>query len=133
MVEIGTRNIKGCKPSLRYQKYFNRVSKLYFEGVPEIRVLVAPLLKITRLPQKELSKPSAWLDAGEYGLAGYDEWGNPVIILDKGMTVFHSVLAKQTVLHETIHFYIGMDKGHGKAFKAEIRRIAALGALDRLI
>jgi hypothetical protein len=135
MVEIGTRNIKGCKPSTRFQKYFQKTNILYFENsLPATRVLVAPLLKITRLPQKELSKSSSWVDAGEYGLAGYDEYGDPVIILDKGMCVFHSILAKQTVLHEQIHFYIGLDRpGHGIRFKTQVRRIASLGALDNLI
>ena len=132
MVEIGTQNIRGCKPSSRYQKFFDKNNLLYFEGsLPSTRVLTAPLLKIPT-SQKEAAEKKTWIDAGWYGLTGVDEHGDQCIILDRGMTIFHSILAKQTVLHEMIHIYLGTGT-HGKNFKIQIRRIAALGALDRLI
>lgn len=134
MVELaGTKVIKGCKPSPRYQKYFNQINILYFDGsLPSTKVLVAPLLKITSLSQKKASSGS-WKDAGSYGMCGISENDEYIIVLDKGTSIFHSIITKQTVLHEAIHLYIGLDKGHGKAFKTQIRRIASLGALDNLI
>ena len=134
MVDIsGARNIRGCKPSRKYQKYYDKINKLYFDGtLPPATVLVAPLLKITQLTQKEVEE-NDWLDGGEYGLVGYTEEGIACIILDKGTAVFHPLITYQTVCHEAIHLAIGLQKGHGKLFKQQIRRIAALGAFDTLI
>lgn len=127
--------IRGAKLSPRYQSYFSKCNRFYFEGkLPEVKVYVAPLLKITQLSQASAKDSENWKHAGEYALAGYDEAGDPCIILDKGTSIFHSILTKQSILHECIHFYIGLDiLTHGKQFKAQIRRIAALGALDDLI
>ena len=126
---------KGCRPSVRYQKYYNKCNKWCdFNGLlPPATVLTAPLLNITKLSQEGAENPKNWVDAGEYGLVGYDENDELCILLDRGTAVFHSILTRQTVLHEMIHVYIGLDKGHGKLFKTQIRRIAALGALDNLI
>lgn len=125
---------RGWKNSPRYQKLLNSYNKKYFDGrLPDIKVGTAPLLKITYLSQKDLSKPEK-IDGGEYGLAGIDERdGSPFIVLDKGICIFHSILAKQTLIHEAIHHFIGLEKGHGKLFKAQIRRVACLGAFDNLI
>jgi hypothetical protein len=125
---------RGWKNSPRYQKLFDSYNKKYFDGrLPDIKVGVAPLLKITYLSQKSLSKPEK-IDGGEYGLAGTDPTdGTPYIVLDKGMTVFHVLMAKLTLIHEMVHHWIGLEKGHGKAFKTQIRRLANLGAFDRLI
>jgi len=135
MVELaGTKaNSKGCKSNTKYQKYADTCRKKYFPELPYIKVLSAPLLKITDLTQKQAGDRSNWGNAGCYGIAGYDEQGVPVIILDKGTCVFHPMMSKLTVLHELVHHYIGLDKGHGKIFYAQIRRIAALGALDKLV
>lgn len=129
--------VKGCRPSKVYQRYFDKINLLYFEGkLPPTKVLVAPLLKITQLSQKDAQKKSAsgnWKDAGYYGLCGVDDKGETCLILDKGTAVFHPIITKQTVLHEAIHLRLTAYKGHGKPFKKEIRRIAALGALDDLL
>jgi hypothetical protein len=132
MVKIGKRIIKGCRPNKRYQNYFNRTNKLYFNNsLAPTRILTAPLLRITQLTQAEAEED--WLDAGEYGIVGIDSEGQQCIILDRGTAVFHVMLTKQTILHEQIHIYISPYCGHGKPFKNEIRRIASLGALDNLI
>ena len=136
MVELQghPENITGCKPSKVYQKYFNSVNRKYFESkLPPVKVFVAPLLKITQLSQKSAQDSKNWKHAGNYAICGYDDRGEPVIILDKGTAVFHPILTKQSVLHEAIHWYLGLNHDHGKIFKAQIRRIAALGALDDLI
>jgi hypothetical protein len=137
MVELQghKENIKGCRPSARYQRYADRSNKLYFEGrVPPIVVYVAPLLKITQLSQESAKDKKNWKHAGCYAITGYDEHDNPCIILDKGTSIFHSIITKQSILHEQIHWYIGLHvETHGKVFKAQIRRIASLGALDNLI
>jgi hypothetical protein len=124
----------GWKPSPRYQKLFDTYNKKYFDGLlPATKVGTAPLLKITYLSQKSLSK-SEKIDGGEYGLAGIDENDStPFIVLDKGICVFHSILAKTTLFHEMVHHFIGLEKGHGKIFKSQIRRLANLGAFDNLI
>lgn len=124
--------VKNCRPSKVYQKYFDRTNILYFEGRLHAKVYTAPLLKITQLSQKE-AVSGTWKDAGHYGLCGKNELGEDCIILDKGTAVFHPIITKQTVLHEQIHLYLPEIKGHGKLFKAQIRRIASLGALDELI
>lgn len=135
MVELsGSENIRGCRLSPRYQRYADKCIRLYFKSLPKVIVYTAPLLNITKASQKAaIEKPESWVDAGEYGIAGLDFEGNSSIILDKGTSVFHSSFTKITVIHELIHFAIGLDKGHGKQFKAQVRRIAALGALDDLI
>ena len=136
MVELQghTENIKGCKPTARYQKYFDKTNKLYFEGkLPKVKVYTAPLLKITQLSQKSALDSRNWKHAGNYAICGYDEFGEPSVILDKGTSIFHSLITRQSILHEQIHWYLGLNVGHGKIFKAQIRRIAALGALDNLI
>ncbi len=127
--------IRGAKLSPRYQKYFDRCNRFYFENkLPDIKVYVAPLLKVNQLTQESAKDSENWKHAGNYALAGYDENGDPCILLDKGTSIFHSILTKQSILHESIHFYIGLDiVTHGKQFKAQVRRIAALGALDDLI
>ena len=127
--------IRGAKPSPRYQKYFDKCNRFYFEGrLPAIKVYVAPLLRVDQLTQKSAKDTKNWKHAGLYALAGYNENGDPCIILDKGTSIFHSLISKQSVLHECIHFDIGLDiRTHGKHFKSQIRRIAALGALDELI
>jgi hypothetical protein len=127
--------LRGAKLSKRWQKYFDKCNRLYFDSrLPEVRVYTAPLLKITQLSQKTVQSLKSWEHAGNYALAGYDENDEPCIILDKGTAVFHPVLTAQSVLHESIHFYLGLEiKSHGKIFKAQIRRIASLGALDDLI
>lgn len=133
MVELGARNIRGCRPSARYQKYYDKVNKIYFDGaLPHAKVYTAPLLKITKMSQKEI-ETSDKIDGGEYGVVGYDANMTPCIILDKGTAIFHSLITKQTVIHEAIHFKIGFNRGHGKYFKKEVRRVAALGAFDELI
>ncbi|MDE2103703.1 MAG: hypothetical protein KGL39_41080 [Patescibacteria group bacterium] len=136
-MNIGTRTIKGCKPSTRYQRYFNKTNKLYFEGkLPVAKVLTAPLLNITQLSQSEVEdkrQNNDWKDAGEYGLLATNEDEEDCIILDRGTAVFHPILTKQTVLHEQIHLKLRPYIGHGAKFKKEVRRIAALGALDDLI
>lgn len=134
MVKIQNRTIKGCRPNLRYQRYFDRVNKLYFYGeLAPTRVLTAPLLKITSLSQGAAEEDENWLDAGEYGIVGIDENGVQSIILDRGTAVFHSIVTKQTIIHEAIHIYISPYPGHGAKFKKQIRRVAAMGALDLLI
>lgn len=127
--------IRGAKLSPRYKKYFDRCNRFYFEGkLPDLKVYVAPLLKVTQLTQASAKDSANWKHAGNYALAGYDFDDSPCILLDKGTSIFHSILTKQSILHESIHFYIGMDiRTHGKQFKAQVRRIAALGALDDLI
>ena len=138
MVELQGHDevIRGAKLSPRYQKYFDKCNRYYFEGrLPkELKVYVAPLLKVTQLSQASAKDSANWKHAGNYALAGYDENGDPCIILDKGTSIFHSILTKQSILHESIHFYIGLDiQTHGVQFKAQVRRIASLGALDDLI
>jgi len=127
--------IRGAKISPRYQRYFDKANRYYFEGkLPNVKVYVAPLLKVNQLTQESAKDSANWKHAGNYALAGFDEAGDPCIILDKGTSIFHSILTKQSVLHECIHFYIGLDiQVHGKVFKAQVRRIASLGALDELI
>lgn len=124
--------IKGCRPSKLYQNYFNRTNKKYFEGsLPNILVLTAPLLKLKDEPAP---RGKIWVDSGMYAITGYDLEGKEVMILDRGTAVFHPILTRQSILHEQIHWYLGLEvKGHGKVFKAQIRRIAALGAFDTLI
>ena len=128
-------NIRGAKLSKRWQKYFDKCNRFYFEGkLPAVKIYTAPLLKITQLTQESAKDTKNWKHAGDYAIAGYDEEDKPVIILDKGTSIFHPMLTAQSVLHESIHFYIGLDiLTHGKQFKAQVRRIAALGALDDLI
>ena len=136
MVEIyGLKeNIKGVRTNKYYQGYFDRCNRRYFEGsLPAVRVLTAPLLKITQLTQQQVEAGRQWVDAGSYGIAGYDENDDPVILLDRGTSIYHPILTKQTILHEQIHFYIGLEHKHGKTFTDQIRRLAALGALDKLI
>lgn len=135
MVKFGSEVIKGCKPSLRYQRYVDRTIRKYFSDydIGPVLVYTAPLLKITNATQKQVEEGRVWVDAGCYGLAGLNENDEQIIILDRGTCVFHPVLGKTTSLHEIIHFAIGLDKGHGKQFRNEIRRIASLGALDYLI
>ena len=123
--------VRGFKPSAKYQRLYNRYNKLYFSGeLPPCIVGTAPLLKIEYVESKVLGKPEK-LSGGEYALLSRDG-DQPYIIIDKGTTVFHIVIARQSVLHEQIHLYLG-TRGHGKEFKDQIRRIAALGALDTLI
>ncbi len=130
----GITTIRGCKPSPRFQKYFDQCNKKYFENrIGPTIVYVAPMLKITSFSQKQAKDERNWAEAGLYGITGTNPDGQQCIILDKGTAVFHSILAKQTVLHESIHIYLGFRYGHGRIFKAQIRRIAALGALDNLI
>ena len=130
----GITTIRGCRPSLRYQRYFDVCNRKYFENsIGPTWVYTAPMLKITSLSQKQAKDEKNWAEAGMYGITGIDEAGNQCIILDKGTCVFHSILAKQTTLHESIHLYLGLKYGHGRLFKAQIRRIAALGAFDNLI
>lgn len=136
MVELYGSNevIKGARPNKYYQGYFERTNRLFFEGtIPPMKVLTAPLLKITQLTQKQLEEGRKWVDAGNYAITGYDEKDEPVMILDRGTCIYHPVLAKQSVLHEEIHWYLNLKHGHGKLFKAQIRRIAAMGAFDNLI
>ena len=122
------------KVSPRYQRYFNKINRLYFNGsLPEVKVYTASLLKITQLSQTKASDKKNWESAGVYGVAGLDQYGNSCIVIDKGTSIFHTLLSKQTVLHEAIHFYIHPYQAHGKRFKDQIRRIAALGALDDLV
>jgi hypothetical protein len=127
--------IRGAKLSPRYQRYFDKCNRYYFEGkLPDVRIYVAPLLKVSQLTQESAKDSENWKHAGNYAICGYDEDDKPCIVLDKGTSIFHSILTKQSILHEQIHFYIGLDiQTHGKQFKAQIRRIAALGALDELI
>lgn len=127
--------IRGSKLSKKWQRYFDKCNIKYFEGtLPKVRIYVAPLLKITQLSQKSAQDTKNWKHAGNYALAGYDAEDEPCIILDKGTSIFHPIFTAQSVLHESIHFYLGLDHaGHGKDFKAQVRRIAALGALDDLI
>ena len=124
----------GWNPSSRYQKLFNAYNKKYFDGkLPNVVVGLAPLLKIEAIEEKGTSRPRK-KTVGAYGFAGISQKdGSFYIVLDKGMSVFHSGFAKITLLHEMCHFEIGLDKGHGKLFKAQIRRLASLGAFDNLI
>jgi hypothetical protein len=123
--------VRGFKPSAKYQRLYNRYNKLYFSGeLPPCIVGAAPLLKIEYVENKVFGK-SKKVSGGEYALLCWED-DQSYIILDKGTTVFHIVIAKQSVLHEQIHLYLG-TRGHGKEFKDQIRRIAALGALDTLI
>jgi len=133
-MKIGTRVIKGLRPSKRYQRYFDNVNRLYFDGeLTPTKVYTAPLLKITALSQTEALEDENWVDAGEYGILCTDERGDDCIIVDRGTSIFHAILTKQTVLHEAIHKKVWPYKGHGRPFTKEIRRIAALGAFDDLI
>ena len=126
--------IKGVRANKYYQGYFDRANIRYFEGkLPQVRVLTAPLLKITKLTQEQVEAGKDWVDAGNYAITGFDEYENPVIILDRGTSIYHPMMTKTSILNESIHWYIGLEHGHGKIFKAQIRRIAALGALDNLI
>lgn len=128
--------IKGCRPSAKYKRYFDRTNKLYFENsLASAKVYTAPLLKITSLSQDEaeFSKDGKWIDGGHYGLLALDEFDETCLILDRGTSIFHPIFTYQTVLHEQIHMYVTPYAGHGKIYKAQVRRIAALGALDRLI
>lgn len=134
-MDIASRDIRGCRYSARYQKYYNRINILYFDGqLPPATVYTAPLLKITAHGQKEVETNEAlWLDAGEYGIVGQEEDGKWCIIVDRSTGIYHSILTKQTILHEAVHLHLHPYRGHGIKFKKEIRRIAALGALDSLI
>ena len=130
-----TRAVKGCKVSVKYTNYFKKSNGLYFNGeLPSVKVYTAPLLKITAHGQKEvLYNKDLWADAGYYGLVGMEDDGSWCIIVDRGTSVYHSILTKQTILHEMIHIKLTPYGGHGVKFKKQIRRIAALGALDTLI
>lgn len=122
MPEINER-YRGFKESPKYQRLFSQWNTKYFEGrLPPTLVGIAPLLDIKNL------------EKGAYGYQGWLKDGTPFIVIDKGIARFHVVLAHQTLLHEQIHLYLPTSqRSHGKFFKAQIRRIAALGALDRLI
>lgn len=125
-------------PSPRYQRLFRHYNRKYFENsLPDILVGTDKLLKITKIPTKilENATPSErkLLDGGKYGLACWDVGGKFYIILDKSITIFHRNMARITLIHELAHFKVGLHLGHGKKFKAEIRRLAALGAFDDLI
>lgn len=131
-------DIKGFKESPKYQRKYGFFNKKYFENsLPYVTVGTAPLLKITKIPQKTLKNvtkdEAKYIDGGQYGLACRDEFGIKHIILDDSMCVYHKIIADQTLLHEMIHVYLGFVGEHGSKFKSQIRRIAALGALDNLI
>lgn len=134
-MKVANRDIKGCKPSPRYQRYYSRINTLYFEGkLPPATIYTAPLLKISAYGQKELEEnEELWLDPGEYGILGMDEEENWCIILDKETAIRHSILTKQTVIHECLHLYLQPYRGHGIKFTKLLRKIAAMGALDNLI
>jgi hypothetical protein len=124
---------KGWKASPKYQGLFNKYNKKYFNDLlPSVKVGTAPLLQISYITNKSTVKPED-IDGGEYGLAGIASDNTCYIVLDKGMTVFHPSVAEVTLLHEMCHFMIGLDKGHGKYFKTQLRRLAALGAYDNLL
>ena len=57
------------------------------------------------------------IDAGYYGLAAYNDDGDPVIIIDRGTAIYHPLISKQSVLHEMCHHSIGLEYGHGKHFR----------------
>lgn len=122
MFEINEK-YRGFKKSPEYQRLFSQWNRKYFEGrLPPTLVGIAPLLSIKNLEE------------GAYGYQGWLDNGSPYIVIDKGISEFHVVLAYQTLLHEQIHLFLPpAKKGHGKFFKAEIRRIASLGAFDELI
>ena len=122
MPEINEK-YRGFKESSKYQRLFSQWNIKYFEGrLPPTLVGIAPLLSIKNL------------EKGAYGYQGWLDDGTPYIVLDKGIARFHLILAKTTLLHEQIHLYLPeTSRGHGAYFKAQIRRIAALGAFDRLI
>lgn len=130
-----TRDIKGCKPSVRYTKYYNRINSEYFNGkLPLVVVYVAPLLKITTHGQKEVeNNETLWADPGEYGLVGKEDDGTWCIIVDKATSVYHSIITKQTIIHESVHIEQHPYKGHGARFNKRIRELAAKGILDGLI
>jgi len=134
-MDVSSRDIRGCRYSARYQKFYNRANILYFDGrLPPATIYTAPLLRITAHGQKEVeTNESLWLDAGEYGIVGQDDNGGWIVIVDRSTGIYHSILTKQTILHECIHLDIHPYRGHGIKFKKEIRRIAALGAFDTLI
>src|SRR5215831_16406435 len=127
-----SRDVRGCKYSARYTNYFNRSNLLYFGGrLPPVKVYTAHLLKITAYGQREVEESlKPWIDPGEYGLVGQEPNEDWCIIVDRGTAIYHSILTKQTILHEAVHLDLHPYKGHGVKFKKQIRRIAALGALD---
>jgi hypothetical protein len=130
-----TRDIHRCVISARYTKYFQRINLLYFDGqLPNVKVYTAPLLKITAHGQKEVeNNETLWLDPGEYGIVGKEPDGEWCIIVDKATSVYHAILTKQTIIHESVHIEQHPYKGHGVRFNRRIRQLAAKGALDGLI
>lgn len=124
--------IRGVRPSAKYQKLFEKYNRLYYDGeLPPTIVSTAPLLKITQLTQKEVLKPEK-LDTGDYACLAY-VGKQPYIILDRGTAVFHQLITHQSLLHEMAHLYLMPYKWHGERFKAEMRRLAAMGAFDGLL
>lgn len=129
------RDIRGCKISARYTNYFNKINKEFFDSkLPPIKVYTAPILKITSHGQKEVeNNEEVWADAGEYGIVGREADGSWIIIVDRSTAVYHSILTKQTIIHESVHIEQHPYKGHGVKFNARIRDLAAKGILDGLI
>jgi hypothetical protein len=137
MPEIGRIQVRGLKLSARFQRYYDKCNTKYFDGkLPPVKVYTAPLLNLTQMSQKKVEekrKNKDWADAGYYGFVGLNENEETCIVLDRGTSVFHPLISKQTILHEQIHLELDPYPLHGKQFKKEIRRIASLGALDDLI
>lgn len=129
------RDIRGCTFSVRYTNYFNKINKEFFESkLPPVKVYTAPLLKITSHGQKEAEEnEKLWLDPGEYGIVGIENDGAWCIIVDRATAIYHSILTKQTIIHESVHIEQHPYKTHGARFNARIRQLAAEGILDGLI
>lgn len=131
-------DIKGFRESPKYQKRFQYLNRKYFENsLPKVTIGTAPLLKITKIPQKTIKNTPAdqkkYIDGGRYAVAVRDEKGDKYIVLDESTCVYHKIVTEQSLLHEMIHVYLDFAGEHGPKFKAQIRRIASLGAFDNLI